>query len=318
MAINKRWTLIPVLGLLLSACDTATVNQTSEPATYNTTEMAMEDSNSMKNEQTEGREIIYSASVSYQTVHYDEAKAAIEEVINQNGGFIQYQEESVNEYRYDDNQDTLTSLNMVIRIPQESYERLLTALEENEHAQLMQVSRGSTDVTQQSRDIEIRIESIESRIDRLNELNDQAENIADLIEIQAALEDAISERDLLLAEQADLSDDVDNATVNLTLREVIELSDRSESQLTFWDRVVNALEQTWQNSIDAFQWGILTLIFLIPYLVFFFILYLIIRYFIRPLTRGLMNNIRQRRSKNKNKKFEEQKENTISKKDEEK
>ena len=309
MAIKKKWLLLPIVGLLIAGCDTVNNNQDSQPNTYERVEMAAEDSASYSADQAQGREVIYSASVNYQTIRYDDAKATIEEIISQHEGFVQYQDESVNEYRYEEHQDTLTSLYMVIRAPQASYESLLTALEENNDAQLIQISKGAQDVTQQSRDIEIRIESVDSRIERLNELNQQAENIADLIEIQTALEEAISERDQLIAEQKDLDDEVDNATINLTLTEVIELSDRSESQLTFWDRVVLALGETWQNSIDAFQWGILTLIFLIPYLVFFFILYLIFRYLIRPIFNRLMNKVRQRKTKSKNKKIEEQKEN---------
>lgn len=304
---KQRWILLPVLALILSACGNQSFFQESEPATYDTMEMAVEqdmvDDSTVSRDQAQGREVIYSASVNYQTIRYEEAKAVIEEIINQNDGFVQYQDESVNEYRYQDTDDTLTTLYMVIRVPQDNYEALLTALEGNDQAQLMQISRGSQDVTQQVQDIEIRIESIESRIERLNELNEQAESIADLIEIQTALEEAISERDILLAEQANLGDEVDNATVNLSLREVIELSDRSESQLTFWDRIVQAFEQMWQNSIDAFQWGILTLIFLIPYIVFFFILYLIIRYLLLPIIKYLVRLVRGKKDK-KNKKVE--------------
>lgn len=309
MAIKKTWLLIPAVAMLLAGCNTSSFKEDSQSNTYGQVEMATEDSASYATDQTQGREVIYTASVNYQTIRYDESKATIEEIIKQHDGFIQYQDESVNDYRYDENQDTLTSLYMVVRVPQASYEGLLTALEENDDAQLMQISKGSQDVTQQSRDTEIRIESVDARIERLNQLNEQAENIADLIEIQTALEEAISERDLLLAEQSNLSNEVENATVNLTLTEVIELSDRSESQLTFWDRVVKALGETWQNSMDAFQWGILTLIFLIPYLIFFFIIYLIFRYFIRPIFSRLMNKVRQRKAKSKNKKNEKQKEN---------
>lgn len=287
-----------LLAFILVACESVnrSVDTYQEPS-Y-TTEMAADNEGSVSREQSsENRDIIYTASVNYQTINYNDAKQSINEIIEANDGFVQYQDESVNEYSYAESNQTLTNLYMIIRVPQDNYEQILTQFEENGQAQLMQLSRGSQDVTQQVQDIEIRIDSIESRIDRLNELNEQAESVADLIEIQAALEEAIAERDILLAEQSAISGEIDNATINLNLQEVIELSDRSDSQLTFWDRMVSAFNETWLNSIDAFQWGILTLIFLIPYIIVIIILLLIIRFILRPLFRKIKSALPRRKKK---------------------
>lgn len=297
MKKRKMFALL-ILAFILVACESVTQTTDTYQEPNYTTEMAVDNEVSVNREQSnENRDVIYTASVNYQTINYNDAKQGINEIIEANDGYIQYQDESVNEYSYTESSQTLTNLYMIIRVPQENYEQILEQFEANDQAQLMKLSRGSQDVTQQVQDIEIRIESIESRIDRLNELNDQAESIADLIEIQAALEEAIAERDILIADQTAISGEIDNATINLNLQEVIELSDRSDSQLTFWDRIVSAFNETWENSIDAFQWGILTLIFLIPYIIVILIILLIIRFILRPLFRKIKSALPKRKEK---------------------
>lgn len=297
MKKRKMFALL-ILAFILVACESVTQTTDTYQEPNYTTEMAVDNEVSVNREQSnENRDVIYTASVNYQTINYNDAKQGINEIIEANDGYIQYQDESVNEYSYTESSQTLTNLYMIIRVPQENYEQILEQFEANDQAQLMKLSRGSQDVTQQVQDIEIRIESIESRIDRLNELNDQAESIADLIEIQAALEEAIAERDILLADQTAISGEIDNATINLNLQEVIELSDRSDSQLTFWDRIVSAFNETWENSIDAFQWGILTLIFLIPYIIVILIILLIIRFILRPLFRKIKSALPKRKER---------------------
>lgn len=295
---KRKMLALLILAFILVACESVTQTTDTYQEPNYTTEMAVDNEVSLNREQSnENRDVIYTASVNYQTINYNDAKQGINEIIEANDGYIQYQDESVNEYSYTESSQTLTNLYTIIRVPQENYEQILEQFEANDQAQLMKLSRGSQDVTQQVQDIEIRIESIESRIDRLNELNDQAESIADLIEIQAALEEAIAERDILLADQTAISGEIDNATINLNLQEVVELSDGSESQLTFWDKIIAAFNDTWENSIEAFQWGILTLIFLIPYIMVVFIIILIVRYILRPLFKKLKSVLPKRKEK---------------------
>lgn len=293
-----KWGILFLTVFLLYACESQEQSTTTYPDANYTTEMAQEtDENVSRQQINEDREIIYTANVIYQTIRYDEAKQSIEEIIEANDAYIQYQDESRNQYSYAESSQSLTSLSLTIRVPRDNYEETLTQFENNDQAQLIQLSRGSQDVTQQVQDIDIRIEAIESRIDRLNELNDQAESITDLIEIQGALEEAIASRDSLLAEQSSVSAEVDNATIHLSLQEVVELSDGSESQLTFWDQIVAAFNDTWENSIEAFQWGILTIIFLIPYIIVIIIIILIIRYVLRPLFRKIKDVLPKRKKK---------------------
>ena len=286
-----KWGILFLTVFLLYACESQEQSTTTYPDANYTTEMAQEtDENVSRQQINEDREIIYTANVIYQTIRYDEAKQSIEEIIEANDAYIQYQDESRNQYSYAESSQSLTSLSLTIRVPRDNYEETLTQFENNDQAQLIQLTRGSQDVTQQVQDIELRIEAIDSRIDRLNELND-------LIEIQGALEEAIASRDSLLAEQTSVSTEVENATIHLNLQEVVELSDGSESQLTFWDKIIAAFNDTWENSIEAFQWGILTLIFLIPYIIVIIIIILIIRYVLRPLFRKIKDVLPKRKKK---------------------
>lgn len=236
--------------------------------------------------QTE-RSIIYNASVSYETISYAEAKEELQNILSNHQATIQYQDEYNRQYQpYGEGAKSLKQLYLVVRIDQERYLDLINQLENSEFATLIQSSKGSEDVTSLVRDLEIRIESVEARIDRLNELNEEADTVADLIEIETALQNAILERDQLLEQQSSLNEQVDLATINITLNEVIELSDGGGSQLTFWQELQEALGETWYRAIDAIQMGIISLVFLIPYIIFLLILLAILKWIIIPLVRS--------------------------------
>lgn len=301
----KIKTLIIMMAVLfLAAC--SDLNQTSfnETSAPRQTEVAMDmvQESAPPAEQAIGentaqtdRSIIYTASVNFETINYEEAKEELLELISQEEGNIQYQDESAYQYgQYTESAQSLTQLYLVIRVPQENFDDLVSSLENSEAAEVTQSSRGTEDVTNQVRDLDIRIESVEARIDRLNELNEEAETVTDLIEIETALQEAIIQRDQLLEQQSGLTDQVDYGTIYLSLREVIELSNRGGSQRTFWDDFQDALVETWYRALDALQTGIISVVFLIPYIIFILILIAIFKWLIRPLYGLVRRNFRRR------------------------
>ena len=139
-----------------------------------------------------------------------------------------------------------------------------------------------------------------ARIERLTELLNEAESITDIIEIQNSLDEAIVERDQLLAEQQYLNDQVSRSTITVSLKEVLELGDGVTRQRSFWDELVKALSETGYRAIDVLQQGILTLVFLLPYLLFLVILYLIYRWLIKPILKAIgLKNPFKRKNKEK-------------------
>lgn len=310
-----------LLGLLLmgilTGCATDNGSQTTtyeEAYRVEDTKMAPDmesaaNQNIVTGQSNEDVSLIHTGEVSLQTIAYDEDKQNLLDIINKSNGSIQYQDEyqDVNQYSSNSTTHQLFNLYLTVRVPQEDFEVLLEQLTDGGVGELVGTSRGSEDVTRSVRDFEIRLDSIDARVERLNELLEQAENIADIIEIQNNLDSAILERDQILSEQDYLTDQVARSTINIRLREVMELDDGVTTQLSFWDELVRAISQTGYRAIDVLQQGILSLIFILPYLLFIVILYLIYRWIIKPILKavGLSNPLSRKKRQAKRVKVEQ-------------
>lgn len=310
-----------LLGLLLmgilTGCATDNGSQTTtyeEAYRVEDTKMAPDmesaaNQNIVTGQSNEDVSLIHTGEVSLQTIAYDEDKQNLLDIINKSNGSIQYQDEyqDINQYSSNSTTKQLFNLYLTVRVPQEDFEVLLEQLTDGGVGELVGTSRGSEDVTRSVRDFEIRLDSIDARVERLNELLEQAENIADIIEIQNNLDSAILERDQILSEQDYLTDQVARSTINIRLREVMELDDGVTTQLSFWDELVRAISQTGYRAIDVLQQGILSLIFILPYLLFIVILYLIYRWIIKPILKavGLSNPLSRKKRQAKRVKVEQ-------------
>lgn len=302
----KKLLMLMLTSAALTGCGTdSTSYQETQPYVRETEQVAM-DSNSEKTqigqETTDSQALIYTASVDLQTITYEETKAALLAAIESQKAQVQYQDEYTQTY-YDyrtssQSDERLYTLSMTLRIPQDDFEPFLSQLTDGEFGELISTSRGSQDVTLSIRDLDIRLESINARIERLNDLLEEAQNIADIIEIQNSLDAAILERDQLMAEQQYLNDQVSRSTISVTLREVLELEEGG-SQRSFWDELARAFAQTGYRAIDVLQQGVLSLVFLLPYLLFIVIFYLIYRFIIKPILKavGLRNPLKRKNKK---------------------
>lgn len=299
----KKLLMLMLASSTLAACGTAFNDyQESQPYVRETQQVAMDSSTEQGQETTDAQALIYTANVELQTITYEETKAALLDAIDSGSAQVQYQDEYTQTY-YDyrtssQSDERLYTLSLTLRIPQDDFEPFLETLSSGEVGELLSSSRGSQDVTLSIRDLDIRLESINARVERLNELLDEASNISDIIEIQNSLDEAILERDQIMAEQQHLNDQVSRSTITVTLREVLEL-EAGDSQRSFWDELVRALAQTGYRAIDVLQQGILSLIFLLPYLLFIVIFYLIYRFIIKPIFKavGLRNPLKRKNKK---------------------
>lgn len=302
----KKLSVLMLAAFLLMGCGSDTGNYQETQSFVREAEQTVMDSTSSQTqtgqETTNTQALIHTASVELQTITYEDTKAALLEAIESGTAQVQFQDEYTQTY-YDNrtssqSDERLYTLSLTLRIPQDDFEPFLETLTNGEIGELLSTSRGSQDVTMSIRDLDIRLESINARVERLNELLDEAQNTSDIIEIQNSLDAAILERDQLLAEQQHLNDQVSRSTITVTLREVLEL-EGGGSQRSFWDELVRAFAQTGYRAIDVLQQGILSLIFILPYLLFIVILYLIYRYIIKPILKavGVRNPFKRKNKK---------------------
>ncbi|MBG9986405.1 DUF4349 domain-containing protein [Facklamia sp. DSM 111018] len=255
---------------------------------------------------TDGQYLIYSASLDYEALEYDLAKEEIVKQISAAQGKIQFQ----NEGQYEaggmaSSNSKLRELSLTVRIPQDKFASFFDQLQNLEQAEMTNASQGSEDVTKSVTDLDIRIQAVEDRIERLNELNKKADKIEDIMTIQTEIENGIVERDQYLAQQSQLTDQVDLSTVTINLRETLTSAREENEKYSFGNRLSTTFKETLVNTRRLFEDSVLFLIRILPVLCLLLIVFLIYWYLIRPIIKALFSNKKIKKTEKKVKPFNE-------------
>jgi uncharacterized small protein (DUF1192 family) len=120
-------------------------------------------------------------------------------------------------------------------------------------------TQSESDVTLQVTDVEARIASLSTSIDRLTALMEEATNTADLLAAENALAQRQAELDSLVSQRDFLSNQVDLATLSVS---VTATSDAAPTSQSFWD----GLSQGWNSVVNAGSVLVVTVGFLLPWL----------------------------------------------------
>ena len=185
--------------------------------------------------------IIYTANLSRESKDYDAARAALDAALQAAGGYL----ESSSEYS---GTDDSRSVSLTYRVPQENYDSFLAAIAEA--GNVTYKNQQADDVTAQYLDVETRLENLKAQRTRLQQLQQQADNLSDLLEIESSLTDVQSQIESWQSQMDWYSDQVEQCTVYVSLSEVSTYSPPSEG---FGSRIVSAFADGWQNFVDGVQ-----------------------------------------------------------------
>ena len=185
--------------------------------------------------------IIYTANLSLESKDYDAARAALDAALQAAGGYL----ESSSEYS---GTDDSRSVSLTYRVPQENYDSFLAAIAEA--GNVTYKNQQADDVTAQYLDVETRLENLKAQRTRLQQLQQQADNLSDLLEIESSLTDVQSQIESWQSQMNWYSDQVEQCTVYVSLSEVSTYSPPSEG---FGSRIASAFADGWQNFVDGVQ-----------------------------------------------------------------
>ena len=191
--------------------------------------------------------IIYTANLSLESKDYDAARAALDAALQAAGGYL----ESSSEYS---GTDDSRSVSLTYRVPQENYDSFLAAIAEA--GNVTYKNQQADDVTAQYLDVETRLENLKAQRTRLQQLQQQADNLSDLLEIESSLTDVQSQIESWQSQMDWYSDQVEQCTVYVSLSEVSTYSPPSEG---FGSRIASAFADGWQNFVDGVQQLVVTL-----------------------------------------------------------
>jgi len=221
----------------------------------------------------EDREIITNGSVRL-TVN-SPAKAAVEatRIAESAGGRVDARSEEA-PVDGDKGRATLT-----LRLPSKTLTATLEKIKKLGDVQTVDIS--TTDVTDQTQDLDARIDALSASIARLQGFMKSAKTVNDLITLETSITERQGNLEAMQAEQRSLEDQVSLSTIELSLGS--EADAPVETPSTFWSGLVTG----WESFVAFISAVLVTLGVLLPWLVFLALIGFGVLFFLRRRTRRL-------------------------------
>lgn len=275
VAPMRRWTrilsvaaaLVFVVGGTLLTKDSLSPARTSAPQsladsydydydTYTSDVGYSEEAASAKSAVAEDKKIIRNVSLTIKTSAYDDSMASLTALLSQYGGYLESSSE------YTNNRDLRTA-SLTLRIPADSLDAFLSNT--GELGRITSRNMSSTDVTASYQDTAARLENQKLLLARLQALTDTAGDLSDLLALETQLADTQYNIEQLESTLADTDQQVNDATVRVTLNEEAQPDLRDET-VSLGDRIKGALSTGWNAFVSFLQDCVVFLTAALPFI----------------------------------------------------
>ena len=223
----------------------------------------------------ENRKWIVTVNLTAETDDLDALRSALDEKIAALNGYIE--DQSVNNGSAYQSSRRYRSANLTIRIPADSIDGFLQDM--SGIANIVRQNKSIEDVTLNYVATESRLKALETEEARLLERLAQAENMSDLLEIEARLSEVRSELENYASQKRLYDNQIDYATVYLAIEEVQEYTPVEEP--TLWERISKGfrdnLEGVGDDLLDVLVWFIVSLPYLVVFAVVITIIVLVVK-----------------------------------------
>ena len=188
--------------------------------------------------------IVYTANMDLETTAFDQAVSDIAAAVERfNGYFANSSQNSYNAgYRYAD---------YAIKVPKNQFQQFLNSVGEVCH--VTYTSTTAEDITDSYYDVDSRLKTAQTKLERLQELLSKADNMSDIITIESAISDVEWEIENLTGTLRTYDNQVDYATVYLSLREVYKLSGTDGAPMTLGRRIGNSFARGLKSVGNFFE-----------------------------------------------------------------
>ena len=278
-----------LLAVLLAGCGSAANSTASydrgmvEYAVSDEAAMAPAEGAAMKNtaadtgstQLPQNRKWIVTVNLTAETDDLDALRSALDEKIAALNGYVE--DQSVYNGSIYDSGRRYRSANLTVRIPADSIDAFLQDV--GGLANIVRQNKSIEDVTLSYVATESRLKALETEEARLLELLSQAENMTDLLEIEARLSEVRSELENYASQKRLYDNQIDYATIYIAIEEVQEYTPTEEPSL--WERIRDGfkdnLEGVGEGLLDVLVWFIVSIPTLVVLAVVVLILVLIVR-----------------------------------------
>ena len=284
---------LALLAVLLTGCGSAGKSAVSydsgmvEYAVSDEAAMAPAEGAAMKNtaadtgstQLPQNRKWIVTVNLTAETDDLDALRSALDEKIAALNGYVE--DQSVYNGSIYDSGRRYRSANLTVRIPADSIDAFLQDV--GGLANIVRQNKSIEDVTLSYVATESRLKALETEEARLLELLSQAENMTDLLEIEARLSEVRSELENYASQKRLYDNQIDYATIYIAIEEVQEYTPTEEPSL--WERIRDGfkdnLEGVGEGLLDVLVWFIVS----IPTLVVLAVVVLILVRVVRRIRR---------------------------------
>lgn len=198
--------------------------------------------------QTEDRlanaKMVYTASIEAETQDFDACTAALEELVEKLGGYLEYA--STGSYG-----DGSRNASYTVRVPSARFKGFLDSVGEIGH--VISQDQNADNISEMYYDTESRLTTQRTKMERLQVLLSKAENMEDIITLETAISETELQIEQLTGSLRHYDALVDYATIEIRLREVLRLSTVEEAPPTFGSRLGNAFTDGLRSFGDFLQ-----------------------------------------------------------------
>lgn len=210
---------------------------------------------------TENRKLITTVYLMAETEHFTELMQRVEAEVSALGGYIEAMESNT------PTSGKHRNASMTIRIPADRLDDFTQQVEPN--ANIIWRSQDQRDITTSYVDTQARRDALEVEQERLLELLGQAENLAEILEIEDRLTDVRYELESIESTLRTYDNQVSYATVHLDVEEVEVLTVVEEEEPGFWEKIgdgfVRSARGVWNGVKSIFS----TVVIALPWLLVF-------------------------------------------------
>ena len=279
MKISKHIVSILLAAAVLSGCGSSSTSASyalaendgiasnsyaiaGDEAAYSSDSSASSDSTEIT-----GDKLVYTGSLTIETLNYDDTVSAVNDHIKAYKGILEHQESYDNDTGWYENNGTRTgmrSMNLTVRMPTDSFDSFLNDLEGD--GRVTYRSSDVQNITKQYNDNSAEIEALEKQQSRLLEMMDQAETIEDMVAIEQRLSEVETELNQKKSYQSSMDTDVEYSTVYVTIQEVTRYQSKTGKDISdFGTRLKEAFSSVGVTFVWLLQGLLLLIVNLIPY-----------------------------------------------------
>lgn len=208
-----------------------------------------------------GEKIIETASVSYEAMDFDETLAFVQDEIEAFQAQIEFSSrwQSASSYGFIGER-----ISMNVRVPQDQLHTFVDTLNAYDDLVIQHQDFQRADVTREYRDNATRIEILKEEETILREMLQEQGSLEEILQIRTRLSELVTEREIYENQNRAYDEQIAYSTLHLEIQE----TDRANSRDTrgFWDRITNAIVDSFYRFIAVGQNLVITIIYLIPYL----------------------------------------------------